>query len=124
MTAVDGVWSRMNVVGVDGGIRGSIIGSEVDVSVYCGDNWITICETSCFHGGGFSSYGVLLGVKEECDSPGGKEFRVWGIVRDDTASIVKLHIFVPKLDGPAMGRRLCILTGSQVEEEANLDEVG
>ena len=98
--------------------------SEVDVSVCCGDNWITIYETSCFHGGGFSSYGVLLGVKEEGDIPGGKEFRVRVIMRDGAASVVKLHILVPKLDGPAVGRCLCILTGSQAEEEANLDEVG
>ena len=44
-------------------------------------------------------------------------------MRDDAASVVKLHILVPKLDGPAVGRCLCILTGPQAREEANLDEV-
>ena len=56
LAAIHGVWSGVIVVGTDGGIRGSIMTAEVDVSVCCGDNWITICETSCFHGGGFASY--------------------------------------------------------------------
>ena len=38
LAAIDGVWSRMIVVGADGGIRGSVMASEVDVSVCCGDN--------------------------------------------------------------------------------------
>ena len=37
---------------------------------------------------------------------------------------MELHILVPKLDSPAVGRCLCIFTGPQAEEEANLDEVG
>ena len=108
LAAVHGVWSGMIVVGADGGIRGSIMTSEVDVSACCGDNWIPICETSFFHGGGFSSYWVPLGAKEEGDSPGSKEFEFWDVMRYDAASVMELHILVPKLDGPAVGRCLCI----------------
>ena len=64
LAAIDGAGDGLGVIGADGGIRGSIMTAEVEVSLCCGHHWITICETSGLHRGGFSPDRVFLGVKK------------------------------------------------------------
>ena len=87
-------------------------------------NWVSKLVPSCFHGGRLAPDGVLLGVKEECDRPGGEEYRVRGVMGDDASCIMELHVSVAELDSPAVRGCLGIFTGTEAEEEGDLDEVG
>ena len=123
LAAVDGVRSGVGVVGANWRVWRRVVTAEMEVTVGCCHNWVPKGVTSCLHGGGFSSDGVLLGVEEECDRPGGEEYSVRCIVRDDALCIMKLHISVTKLDCPAVGGCLGVFTGTETEVEGDLDEV-
>ena len=47
-----------------------------------------------------------------------------GLLRDDPILVMKLHVLEAELDRPPMRVSLCVLAGSQAEEEGNLGEVG
>ena len=102
LAAVDGVRGVVGVVGANGCVWRGVATAKVEVTVGCRYNWVPKGGTSCFHGRGFPLYGVILGVKEECDRPGGEEYSVRGVVRDDTMGVIKLHVHVSKLDSPAV----------------------
>ena len=66
----------------------------------------------------------FLCVEEEGDCPGLEKDLSGGVLRDDPVLVVKLHILEAELDRPPERVSLCVLAGSQAEEEGNMDEVG
>ena len=77
-----------------------------------------------FHGCELALDAVFLCVEEEGDCPGLEKDLSGGVLRDDPVLVVKLHILEAELDRPPERVSLCVLAGSQAEEEGNMDEVG
>ena len=124
LSAVDGLRGVVGVVGAYGSVWRGVVAAEVEVTVGSSHNWVTKVVPSCFHGGGFAPDGVLLGVKEECDRPGGEEYSVRGVMRNDAPCIVELHVPVTELYSPAVRGCLGIFARTEAEEKCDLDEVG
>ena len=59
-----------------------------------------------------------------CGCPSIEEGLVQGIARNNTSSIVELHIPEPKLGGTSMGRYFGIFTGPKTDKKTNLDYAG